>query len=92
MAKRLEETGIQVIAVSTDERREDALKYLSSAGLEHMQQAWDRDFARAIDVNALPTMIVVDPRGIVVQTLQGYVGEELLRIEHELLEECGTGE
>jgi thiol-disulfide isomerase/thioredoxin len=92
MAKRLEEAGVQVIAVSMDERREDALKYLSSAGLENMQQAWDLDFGRAIDVNALPTMIVVDPRGIVVQTLQGYVGEELLRIEHELLEERGTGE
>ncbi|MFT5584471.1 MAG: thiol-disulfide isomerase/thioredoxin, partial [Cognaticolwellia sp.] len=57
MAKRLEAQGVQVIAVSMDERREDALKYLSTAGLENMEQAWDLEFARALDVSALPTTV-----------------------------------
>jgi thiol-disulfide isomerase/thioredoxin len=92
MAQRLEAHGVQVIAVSMDERREDALKYLSGAGLEHMGQAWDPEFGRSLEVGALPTTIVVDPDGIVVQTLQGYVSEELRRIELELIEERGTGE
>ena len=92
MAQRLQASEVQVIAVSMDERREDALKYLSGAGLEHMGQAWDPEFGRSLDVSALPTTIVVDPDGIVVQTLQGYVSEELDRIELELIEERGTGE
>ena len=92
MAQRLEPHGVQVIAVSMDERREDALKYLSEAGLEHMGQAWDPEFGRSLEVGALPTTIVVNPDGIVVHTLQGYVSEELSRIELQLIEERGTGE
>lgn len=92
MAQRLEPHGVQVIAVSMDERREDALKYLSEAGLEHMGQAWDPEFGRSLEVGALPTTIVVNPDGFVVHTLQGYVSEELSRIELQLIEERGTGE
>ena len=92
MALRLEDAGVQVIAVSMDERREDAVGYLSGAGLEHMGQAWNPEFGRSLEVLALPTTIVVDPDGIVVQTLQGYVSDELRRIELELIEERGTGE
>lgn len=86
MALRLESEGIQVVAVSMDERKDEALKYLSDAGLENMGQAWDPEFGRALQVGALPSTIVVDPDGVVVQRLQGYVSEELARIELEVVE------
>lgn len=83
MADRLKDSGVQVIAVSLDERREAAVTYLGEADLQHMAQAWDPELGSVAHVSGLPSTILVSPEGVVVRRLQGYVKEELVALEAE---------
>lgn len=58
------ENGVEVLAISTDEAREDALEYARSRGFA-LPMLWDQGgrVARLYQVNALPTLVVIDPEG-----------------------------
>jgi len=64
--------GVAVLAISTDERREDALAYAQSRHLD-LPMLWDegQQVGRLYRVESLPTLVVIDPQGRVQQYEQG---------------------
>lgn len=60
------ERNIQVLAISTDAKREAALEYAEKRDFE-MPMLWDEggEVAKQYEVEALPTLVVVDPRGTI---------------------------
>ena len=64
--------GVAVLAISTDEQREDALAYAQSRHLA-LPMLWDDggQVGRLYHVDSLPTLVVIDPQGRVQQYEQG---------------------
>ncbi|MGH9863152.1 MAG: TlpA family protein disulfide reductase [Candidatus Acidiferrales bacterium] len=66
------ERGVAVLAISTDEKRDDALAYAQSRHLA-LPMLWDDggQVGRLYHVDSLPTLVVIDPQGRVQQYEQG---------------------
>jgi len=64
--------GVEVLAISTDQDREAALEYMQSRNFA-LPMLWDEDgrVAALYQVEALPTLIVVDPDGRVRHSERG---------------------
>lgn len=71
--RELHQRGLEVLAVSVDEKREDAEAFLASR-THRMTVLFDPAAlaAGAFDVEAMPTTVVVDRRGLVRSRHEGY--------------------
>jgi len=73
MHRELEDEGLVVLGVSISERsREDPIEYMESHGYDYTLLLDGEDAARAYGVSSIPTLIVVDPNGRIIERQSGF--------------------
>jgi thiol-disulfide isomerase/thioredoxin len=67
LAKELKEKGVDVLAVSEDEKRKDLDAFLAERPVSGLDVLWDAkgDAAGAFKVGAIPSMYVIDAEGMI---------------------------
>lgn len=87
MAARLKSRGVEVLAVSIDENREDAVRFLKDHGGEWSLQLAHDPEARVADrlkPSKMPTSYVVDRKGIVRHVNAGFQRSDVAALEAKL--------
>jgi cytochrome c biogenesis protein CcmG, thiol:disulfide interchange protein DsbE len=94
MARRLKSQGIDILAVSVDQERENVDKFLHAHGggarwaltVAHDPRG---EVAELLQPDKMPTSYVVDRAGIVRYVNAGFLPADAATIEHRLLEVAG---
>ena len=85
LQKRYGEAGLVVVAVNVDATRADAERFLAStpAGFA---VAWDPagSVAKAYRIKGMPSSVLIDPKGQVVQVHTGYNDDSARKIEQQI--------
>jgi cytochrome c biogenesis protein CcmG/thiol:disulfide interchange protein DsbE len=91
MAKRLKGQGVEILAVSVDQERENVDKFMQHHGRWSLTVAHDPKgvIAERLQPDKMPTSYIVDRAGIVRYVNAGFVPEDAQAIEHRLLEVAG---
>jgi thiol-disulfide isomerase/thioredoxin len=93
MARRLKSQGIDILAVSVDQERENVDKFLRAHGGGRWALTVAHDprgeVAELLQPDKMPTSYVVDRAGIVRYVNAGFVPEDAAAIERRLLEVAG---
>jgi len=93
MARRLKSQGIDILAVSVDQERENVDKFLRlhGGGRWALTVAHDPrgEVAELLQPDKMPTSYVVDRSGIVRYVNAGFLPADASTIEHRLLEVAG---
>jgi cytochrome c biogenesis protein CcmG/thiol:disulfide interchange protein DsbE len=92
MATRLRPKGIEIVAVSIDENRDDAAGWVKAHG-----SSWSLSFAhdpegqlaQSLKVPRMPSSYIVDRAGIIRQVNAGFEREDVKKIEARLIELAG---
>ena len=74
--------GLRIVAVNVDARRDEADEFLAR-NPARFAIAFDRQraLAQAVEVKAMPTSLLVDPRGRVLLVHQGFAGKDREKLE-----------
>jgi cytochrome c biogenesis protein CcmG, thiol:disulfide interchange protein DsbE len=94
MAGRLRRRGVQVLAVSIDQERENMLRFLAD---QKPAERWALTIAHdpagqiadRLQPDKMPTSYVIDRAGIIRYVNSGFVPSDAEAIEHRLLEVAG---
>jgi cytochrome c biogenesis protein CcmG, thiol:disulfide interchange protein DsbE len=91
MARRLKSQGIDVLAVSVDQKRDSVDKFLEGHGRWALTIAHDPAgaIAERLQPDKMPTSYVIDRAGIVRYVNAGFVPDDAPVIERRLLEVAG---
>jgi thiol-disulfide isomerase/thioredoxin len=93
MARRLKSQGIDILAVSVDQERENVDKFLRAHGGGRWALTVAHDprgeVAELLQPDKMPTSYVVDRSGIVRYVNAGFLPADASTIEHRLLEVAG---
>jgi thiol-disulfide isomerase/thioredoxin len=93
MARRLKSQGIDILAVSVDQERENVDKFLRMHGSGRWALTVAHDprgeVAELLQPDKMPTSYVVDRSGIVRYVNAGFLPADASTIEHRLLEVAG---
>jgi cytochrome c biogenesis protein CcmG/thiol:disulfide interchange protein DsbE len=91
IAGRLRRRGVEVLAVSVDQERENVLKFLRGRGKWALTIAHDPrgEIADRLQPEKMPTSYIVDRAGIVRYVNAGFIPEDAPTIEKRLREVAG---
>jgi len=92
MAARLRRRGIEVLAVSIDQERENVVKFLRARGRWSLTVAHDRagEIADRLRPDKMPTSYIIDRAGIIRYVNSGFVPADAEVIERHLVEVAGN--
>lgn len=85
----VEEYGANMIIVAIDKYPSQAAKVIESV-MTHQWGGYDLyfdlqgDFIRTMDIKTIPTMLIVDRKGMIISTIVGYEAENTAKIENIL--------
>ena len=93
MAGRLRNKGIEIVAVSIDDNREDAETFLKSRPRWSIRLAHDPDgrVPSKLQPPKMPSSYIVDRKGVVRQVNAGFERGDAQKIENKLVELAGGG-
>jgi thiol-disulfide isomerase/thioredoxin len=93
MAGRLRSKGIEIVAVSIDDSREDAETFLKSRPRWSIRLAHDPEghVPSKLQPPKMPSSYIVDRKGVVRQVNAGFERGDAQRIENKLVELAGAG-
>jgi len=88
MAERLHARGVEIVAVSIDDNREDAEVFLRSRPGWTLRLAHDPEgkVPRRLQPPKMPSSYIVDRRGVIRQVNAGFERGDAQRIENRLIE------
>jgi thiol-disulfide isomerase/thioredoxin len=92
MAARLRRRGVEVLAVSIDQERENVVKFLHARSRWSLTIAHDPAGAVAdrLHPDKMPTSYIIDRAGIIRYVNNGFVPSDADTIEHRLIEVAGN--
>jgi thiol-disulfide isomerase/thioredoxin len=94
IASRLHHRGVEVLAVSVDQERQNVVKFLGSRGRWALTIAHDPkgEIADRLQPDKMPTSYIIDREGIIRYVNYGFVPSDAPMIERRLTElAAGTG-
>jgi thiol-disulfide isomerase/thioredoxin len=92
IAARLRRRGIEVLAVSIDQERENVVKFMRARGRWSLTVAHDRagEIADRLRPDKMPTSYIIDRAGIIRYVNSGFVPSDAETIERHLVEVAGN--
>jgi len=92
IAGRLRRRGVEVLAVSVDQERENVLKFLRGRGKWALTIAHDPrgQIADRLQPEKMPTSYIIDRAGIIRYVNSGFVPSDADVIERRLVEVAGN--
>ena len=93
IAARLRHKGVEVLAVSVDQERENVVKFLGSRGRWALTIAHDPrgEIADRLQPEKMPTSYIIDREGIIRYVNYGFVPGDAPTIERRLADLAGDG-
>ena len=93
IASRLHHRGVEILAVSVDQERENVVKFLGARGHWALTIAHDSkgEIADRLQPDKMPTSYIIDRQGIIRYVNYGFVPSDAATIEHRLAELAGDG-
>jgi thiol-disulfide isomerase/thioredoxin len=93
MASRLHHRGVEVLAVSVDQDRENVVKFLGARGHWALTIAHDSkgEIADRLQPDKMPTSYIIDRQGIIRYVNYGFVPSDAATIERRLADLAGDG-
>ena len=93
IASRLHHRGVEVLAVSVDQERENVVKFLGARGHWALTIAHDSkgEIADRLQPDKMPTSYIIDRQGIIRYVNYGFVPSDAQTIERRLADLAGDG-
>ena len=93
IAARLRGKGVEVLAVSVDQERDNVVKFLGSRGRWSLTIAHDPrgEIADRLQPEKMPTSYIIDREGIIRYVNYGFVPSDAATIERRLADLAGGG-
>ncbi len=93
IASRLHHRGVEVLAVSVDQERENVVKFLGGRGHWALTIAHDSkgEIADRLQPDKMPTSYIIDRQGIIRYVNYGFVPSDAQTIERRLADLAGEG-
>jgi thiol-disulfide isomerase/thioredoxin len=93
IAARLRHKGVEVLAVSVDQERDNVVKFLGSRGRWALTIAHDPrgEIADRLQPEKMPTSYIIDREGIIRYVNYGFVPSDASTIERRLADLAGDG-
>jgi thiol-disulfide isomerase/thioredoxin len=94
IASRLHHRGVEILAVSVDQERENVVKFLGARGHWALTIAHDSkgEIADRLQPDKMPTSYIIDRQGIIRYVNYGFVPSDAQTIERRLADLAGDGE
>jgi len=94
IASRLHHRGVEVLAVSVDQERENVVKFLGARGHWALTIAHDSkgEIADRLQPDKMPTSYIIDRQGIIRYVNYGFVPGDAPAIERRLVDLAGDGD
>ena len=93
IASRLHHRGVEILAVSVDQERENVVKFLGARGHWALTIAHDPkgEIADRLQPDKMPTSYIIDRQGIIRYVNYGFVPSDAAAIERRLADLAGDG-
>ena len=93
IAARLRHQGVEILAVSVDQDRENVVKFLGARGRWALTIAHDAkgEIAERLQPEKMPTSYIIDRQGIIRYVNYGFVPGDAPTIEHRLADLAADG-
>ncbi len=93
IASRLHHRGVEILAVSVDQERENVVKFLGARGHWALTIAHDPkgEIADRLQPDKMPTSYIIDRQGIIRYVNYGFVPSDAPTIERRLADLAGDG-